>query len=172
MDTPIVLPEGFKFVPQGGVVQGPAYSKPFKALALVMMAVCVLAVLSAQSKHDVLTDASGRGMLGLSSGALWIFAALAMMAYTVWQILTSTTRIDAQTLQQSWVWNKQIPMSDLVYAKLIRMRGLDWLIAPRLYVRTVLGKFAVFYVADPLLLAQAELLVKALESHRNKALGG
>ena len=55
---------------------------------------------------------------------------------------------------------------DLAYARLIRVRGLEWLIAPRLYVRTLLGKFAVFYIADAQVLAQAQQLVQELSEFR------
>ena len=43
---------------------------------------------------------------------------------------------------------------------------LDWLIAPRLYVRTLLGKFAVFYAADPSMLAEFERLLAELKAFR------
>ena len=59
------------------------------------------------------------------------------------------TRWTPRALHQSWVWDKKMELGELAYGKLIRVRGLDWLIAPRLYVRTLVGKFAVFYAADP-----------------------
>jgi hypothetical protein len=49
-----------------------------------------------------------------------------------------------------------MPVSDLAYVKLIRLRGFDWLIAPRLYARTHGGKFASFYASTPDVLAQFE----------------
>jgi hypothetical protein len=38
--------------------------------------------------------------------------------------------------------------------------------APRLYVRTLLGKFAVFYIADTQVLVEAERLVQELTEFR------
>ena len=57
-------------------------------------------------------------------------------------------------------------LRELAYGKIIRVRGLEWLIAPRLYVRTLMGKFAVFYAADPKMLAQFERLVLELKAFR------
>ena len=50
-------------------------------------------------------------------------------------------------------------LRELAYGKLIRVRGLEWLIAPRLYVRTLTGKFAVFYAASPEMVVEFERLV-------------
>jgi hypothetical protein len=80
--------------------------------------------------------------------------------------MTSRTRIDRQGLHQRWIWDKHMAFDDLAFGKLIRVRGLDWLIAPRLYVRTLVGKFAVFYAATPELLAEFERLVAELKQAR------
>ena len=61
-----------------------------------------------------------------------------------------------------------MPLGNLAYAKLIRVRGLDWLIAPRLYVRTLDGKFAVFYAASPQLLKAFERLGSSLKTFRQQ----
>jgi len=58
-------------------------------------------------------------------------------------------------------------LGELAYGKLIRVRGLDWLIAPRLYVRTLMGKFAVFYAASPAMVAEFERLVAELKEFRS-----
>ena len=62
----------------------------------------------------------------------WPLAALAIMLYTWWHIVTSKTTLTAKALHQSWVWDKKMEVGELAYGKLIRVRGLDWLIAPRL----------------------------------------
>ena len=105
---------------------------------------------------------------GLSTAAAlgWPLAALAVMLYTWWQIITSRTTLTADGLHQSWIWDKKLELRELAYGKLIRLRGLDWLIAPRLYVRTLLGKFAVFYAADPAMIAEFERLVAELKAFR------
>ena len=103
---------------------------------------------------------------GVVSIMSWFLAALAMMLYTLWHILRSVTTLDSQHLGQTWVWHKKMELRELAYGKLIRVRGLEWLIAPRLYVRTLMGKFGVFYTADPMLLLEFERLVAELKSFR------
>ena len=90
-----------------------------------------------------------------------------MFVYTWFCILRSTTRIDAKGLHQTWVWDKHMELSELAYGKLIRVRGLEWLIAPRLYVRTLMGKFAVFYAASPAMVAEFERMVGELKAFRS-----
>lgn len=93
-------------------------------------------------------------------------AALGLMAYTLWHILRSKTTLDRTALRQTWLWDKELPLRDLAYVRLIRIPGLDWLIAPRLYARTLLGKFAVFYAADPHLLNEFARLRGELKTFR------
>ena len=54
-------------------------------------------------------------------------------------------------------------VADLAYAKLIRLRGFEWLIAPRLYARTHGGKFASFYASTPDVLQQFEKISSKLK---------
>ena len=103
---------------------------------------------------------------GDSSGLSWLAAGLALMLFTVWHIWTSKTRLDEALIHQSWLWDKQMELRELAYAKLIRIPGLDWLIAPRLYARTLNGKFAVFYTADRAMLEEFERLVQELREFR------
>lgn len=101
-----------------------------------------------------------------STGMAWFFGAAVLMAWTLWHILRSKTTLNAQVLHQSWIWDKQIALSDMGYAKLIRVRGLGWLIAPRLYVRTLAGKFSVFYAAEPEMIAAFEGLERQIAEFR------
>jgi hypothetical protein len=55
---------------------------------------------------------------------------------------------------------------ELAYAKLMRIRGLEWLVAPRFYVRTLVGKFAVFYVTDATVIEECERLSAELKAFR------
>lgn len=151
-------PPPFRFAPHGGAVEGPAFSPLFKALATAIVLGSAVWLLLLWSR-GVFGD--GRG-----AGLAWFGAALALMLYTWWNILTSRTRLDPAGLHQRWVWNKDLELRELAYARLIRVRGLDWLIAPRLYARTLLGKFAVFYTASPEVLAEFERLVRELQAFR------
>lgn len=100
--------------------------------------------------------------------AVWGALAWLLMAATVWAIERSRTRLNAEQLYQSWLWDKKMPIRELVYAKLIRVPGLDWLIAPRLYVRNLSGKFTVIYCADPAVLQDMRRLCSELDAFRRR----
>lgn len=152
-------PAAFRFQPSSDdAVEGAAFSPVFRLLASAIVAGCVLGLAQLWSM----------GALGTArtSGVGWFVAGLTMMAWTWLAILRSRTRIDSEGLYQRWVWDKRMAYDDLAYGKLIRVRGLDWLIAPRLYVRTLMGKFAVFYGATPELIVEFERLVLQLREFR------
>ena len=150
----------FVFQLPDGAVSAPAFSKTFKliAISIVLMAwawgwqLWYLGVLS----------------LTLQSSG-WIIAALAMMTYTLWHVLRGRTQVDTQAIEQSWVWTKRMELSQMAYAKLVRVHGLEWLVAPRLYTRSLTGKMAVFYTADPALLAVFTRLESELRAARDSA---
>ena len=85
------------------------------------------------------------------------------MAFTLVSIYRSKTTLTDSTLKQTWIWDKEVVLPELVYAKLIRIKGLDWLIAPRLYVRTMMGKFTVFYAVDKAMIAEFQNLVGIIQ---------
>lgn len=153
-------PPPFRFeLPDGQPLQGPAFSPAFKFIATALVSVTL--------GWFIQLWMTGKVSGGAVSILSWFLAALAMMGYTWWCIVRSVTRIDRQVLSQTWVWDKKLELRELAYGKLIRVRGFEWLIAPRLYVRTLMGKFAVFYAADPRMIAQFERLVRELKSFRN-----
>ena len=134
-----------------------AYSAAFKVLATVL-------VFGTAGWMLLLWQG---GKLGTGSSlTLWFLAALAMMVYTWWCIVRSVTTLDSEQLRQTWVWTKKMDVHELAYGRLIRVRGLEWLIAPRLYVRTLPGKFQVFYAAEPEMVAEFERLVEELAAFR------
>jgi hypothetical protein len=91
------------------------------------------------------------------------------MAATVWAVGRSQTRLNTQELFQSWLWDKKMLVRELAYAKLIRVPGVDWLIAPRLYVRNLSGKFTVIYCADPAVLKDMRRLCQELDAFRKRS---
>ena len=153
-------PAPFRFTPSspGGFIEGPAFSRAFKLLATVIVGGCAVWLIQLWSA----------GALGSakSSGLGWFVAGMALMVWTWFAIMTSRTRLDDKGLHQRWIWDKHMALDDLAFGKLIRVRGLDWLVAPRLYVRTLMGKFAVFYAASPEMLAEFERLVEELRKAR------
>lgn len=98
----------------------------------------------------------------------WMGAALCMMLYTQWFILRGVTVLDSQSIEQSWIWKKQIQLNDLAFAKLIHIRGFEWLIAPRLYTKTFSNKISVFYAAEASMLVEFHRLANELQAHRLK----
>lgn len=152
-------PAPFRFEPSGGdAVEGQAFSLPFKLLATVIVGGCAFWLAQLWSVGALGTAKTG--------GLGWFLAGIALMGWTWFHIMTSRTRIDRQGLHQRWIWDKHMALDDLAFGRLIRVRGLDWLIAPRLYVRTLVGKFAVFYAATPELIAEFERLVAELKQAR------
>ena len=151
-------PEPFRFQPSPGPsLQGPAFSRPFKALVTFVVYGSVFWGMYLWWEERIPTR---------SSLFIWFSLALLLMLYTWFCVMRGVTTIDAKQLRQSWIWEKRMDLADLAFAKLIRVRGLEWLVAPRLYVRTLAGKFAVFYVADPQLIAECERLVAELKVFR------
>ncbi len=138
-------------------ISGKAFSVSFRVLALLLVEVV------AWWAYVLWRN----GQLGseITSSLLWLMAALILMAITVYYVFRSVTTISASDLKQSWIWNKEMAVADLAYAKLIRLKGFDWLIAPRLYARTHGGKFASFYASTPEVLQQFESISVKL-SHR------
>jgi hypothetical protein len=138
-------------------MQGPAYSRTFRLLAtlLVFGACAWLAMLWYAGKLQL-----------SSSLGLWFLAAAAMMLYTWFCIVSGVTTLDEAQLQQTWMWSRKMELRELAYARVIRIRGLEWLIAPRIYLRTLTGKFAVFYAADAAMVREFERLAAELAAFR------
>jgi hypothetical protein len=152
-------PPPFRFVPSAGpCMRSQAYSVPFRVLATLIVFGALAWLLQLWAGGQLKGDAAKLGT--------WFAAAAAMMLYTWWCIVRSVTTLDAQTLQQTWIWNKRMELRELAYARLIRVRGLEWLVAPRIYARTLTGKFAVFYAADRAMVAEFERLARELAAFR------
>lgn len=145
------------FVPLQETTTCSAFTATFKVLALGI--VTVVMVWGA--------TLWGQGALGSGWRAnIWLLAPLALMLYTEWHILRGRTTLSAQALEQTWVWSKRVALSELVYAKLIRVRGLEWLIAPRLYTRTHTNRLTVFYASSANMLGEMERLQDHLHRMR------
>ena len=137
-------PAPFIYEPIGGRVEGPAFSRVFQTLASLLVAGCIGWVVRLWST----------GAITFGPGVAWVAAGLVLMVWTWVCVLRSRTTVDKLTMQQKWIWDKRLAFADLAYAKVIRVPGLDWLIAPRLYVRSLTGKFLVFYGATPELVSE------------------
>src|SRR5688572_26675137 len=99
-------------------MQGPAFSRFFKVLAL-----CLTLGTVAWFARLWLDGKTPGGTVSILS---WFLAALAMLLYTTWHIVRSVTVLDSTQLRQAWVWEKKVELRELASAKLIRIRGLEW----------------------------------------------
>ena len=126
---------------------GPAYSRPAKAIAtLLVAALGVTAVRNAGLLDAAAWPSAAKASLGLIAGAV---------AVCYYWILASRTSVDATHITQTWLWSKRVALADVVQAKFIYLPGLAWLVAPRLVVRARgRGAATVFPAADPAVLRE------------------
>jgi hypothetical protein len=139
----------------GQEIKGKAFSVPFKVLALLL-------VEGIAWWGYVLWSHGKLGSTELKS-TYWLIAALLLLCITVFYVFRSITSISATHIKQSWMWDKEMLVSELAYAKLIHIKGLDWLIAPRMYARSHGGKFATFYSSNAHVIQQFEKLCLQLK---------
>lgn len=137
------------------VISGKAFSVAFRVLAILLV--------EGVAWWAYVLWSNGKLGTSLTTSMLWLVAAIILMAITVYYVFRSVTSITATHLKQSWIWDKEMLVADLAYAKLIRLRGFEWLIAPRLYARTHGGKFASFYASTPDVLQQFEKISSKLK---------
>ena len=161
LDSPALGPTPFRFAPRDGQIEGAAFSSVFKTLTatIVLGSAWWLLDLWWAGKFGA------TGWAGLQAAG-WFILGWLLLAWTGWEVMHSQVKLDAQGLHQSWMWQKHMPYDELAYTKLIRVRGLEWLMAPRLYVRTLAGKFAVFYATQTSVLEECERLCTELEAFR------
>jgi hypothetical protein len=159
----------FHFTPTRPVIDGRAYPAFIRIMSIAMVAVCALwwwrlgFIDAGASAAD-----AGGALAAKRIPTPWMLAGLTLMAYTAAQLQVSRTRIDSNGVHQSWIWDKHMAWQDMGMVKLIRLRGLEWLIAPRLYTRSMAGKLAVFYAASPDLLAAFTEITLAHAEHKNQ----
>jgi hypothetical protein len=155
-------PEPFRFAPSPGPsVEGPAFSMTFRI-------VTTLFVLSLGFWLALVWLAQRAKTGGGSTLLVWFFAAFAMCVFFLYWILRSRTRIDSEALHQTWYADKHMAIADLATVDVLRVRGLEWLVAPRAHARTLMGKFAIFHAADPAVLAEFERLERELQAFRQR----
>ena len=75
-------------------------------------------------------------------------AALCVVWVGYW-IVYSRTRLEGDVLVQTWLWDKRVKAQDVAQLKLVHIRMLERLIAPRLLVRRRMGGITWFHACDP-----------------------
>lgn len=133
-------------------VSGPSFPIVVKVLATAwMLGLLLFGVLA-------LTGPSQAPAKALSSAEWGFLVAVGLViASGYWGILTSHTSIGDQYIEQTWLWRKKVNIAEVSQVKLISVRGLEWLMAPRLVVRTGFG-LTTFHAADPTVLHRFRLL--------------
>lgn len=133
--------------PSGGppCVEGPSFPVTIKVAATALVA-----ALAYFAWHAL--DAAAWSALD-TGGRLFLFAASGVAASGWWGVLTSRTRFDGTQISQSWLWAKSVQLRDVTQVKLIHLRGLEWLVVPRLLVRAGGLGLTTFHASDPAVLA-------------------
>lgn len=132
-------------------VRGPAYGRVYKLLLVVCLsALGIWAVRLALQSEVPLS----------SSMALWGLCGYLAVLYMGIVLLRSSTTVGPETLSQVWFWRKEVRLAAISDARLMRLRGLEWLVAPRLYVRAGPGPWIGYHGASPELWAAFEALAR------------
>ena len=125
---------------EGETAEGAAFPFGVKALASVLMAALVFWGIQA---FDQLTGAGWS-----TPAALFMGVTLCVIGLCYYWILRSRTAIDSSSIRQSWLWPKQVALTDITQAKFIYVPYMRWLIAPRLIIRARGRGMFVFHAAD------------------------
>ena len=133
------------------VVEGMSFAWGTRLLATLL--VLGLAVLGWRNADHPLLAQPSRAVM------LYLLCALLIVGVGYWHVLRSRTRIDASHLRQGvGPMQRSVALADIAQLLLIRVRGLEWLITPRLVVRSrSLGRCS-FHCADARLLRAFEQL--------------
>jgi hypothetical protein len=150
---PIALP--YPYQPPSQVMSGHAFGPVFKALAWFIL--LSLAVWIWRLQLD------WRSSQGALVGMAW-----AMLAYIALHIQRSRIVLDGKTIEQTWMWRRRMALHELAFIKVMRVRGLEFLIAPRIYARNLGGTFSFFYCSDRAMLDEFARLAEALQRHEHR----
>ncbi len=73
---------------------------------------------------------------------------IVLLGWTYYWIMASRFRLTDVALEQSWIWPKRVLLSEITQAKLVRVPRLEWMVAPRLVLRTRGLGVHVLYCSD------------------------
>ena len=126
------------------VLESPAYPPLLRVLSVVIVVdVIGFALWSLPALRSTTWSAGSLALLSLAGiGVLWMG----------WWIVYSRTRLEGDVLSQTWLWNRRAHANEVTQLKLVHLRPLQKIVAPRLLVRRRNGAIAWFHSADPVLL--------------------
>ena len=152
-DTPIALP--YPYQPPTQAMSGPAFGLVFKALAWFILLALAVWIWRLQLDWQ-------------SSQGAWVAVAWGMLAYIAVHIQRSRIVLDHEKIEQTWMWRRRMTLRELAFIKVIRVRGLEFLIAPRIYARNLGSTFGFFYCSDRAMLDEFARLAVALQRHEHR----
>ncbi|MGJ7581123.1 hypothetical protein ACSFA3_13150 [Variovorax sp. RHLX14] len=125
-------------------LESPAYPPLLRVLSVVIVVdVIGFALWSLPALRNTTWSTGSLALLSLAGiGVLWMG----------WWIVYSRTRLEGDVLSQTWLWNRRAHANEVTQLKLVHLRPLQKIIAPRLLVRRRNGAIAWFHSADPQLL--------------------
>jgi len=136
------------FAPRQALTVASAYGPSYRLIlvaSLAMLAIWALRLLFGQDAPAV-----DGGLLS------WLVVGLALVVYMGVVLLRSRTTLTMSTLSQDWFWEKKVALAEVTYVRFMRLRGWEWLIAPRLLVRAGHGPLKTFHAASPEMWAEFE----------------
>jgi hypothetical protein len=132
-------------------VEGPSFPVVIKLLATGSMGGLLVTAWGARTQLAA---------IALPPDLMWLASlAAAVVIWHYLHIVFSTTAISGDTLSQGWLWRSRVALRDIAQVKLLRVKWLDAVVAPRLVVRTRGVGNLTFHAADPAVLAVIDLLV-------------
>lgn len=124
----------------GAIIESPAFPPLLRTLAVVLVIdLFVFAAWSLPSLRTADWSASALVVMGI--------AALCVVWVGYW-IVYSRTRLEGDVLVQTWLWDKRVSAQEVAQLKLVHIRMLERVIAPRLLVRRRFGGMTWFHSAD------------------------
>ena len=124
-----------------GPLESPAYPRFVRILAVILVVDLVAFGLWSVPALK-LADWSLPSLLFFGAAALSI-------VWIGYWIVYSRTRLEGDVLTQTWLWNKRVSAQDVAQLKLVHIRMLERVIAPRLLVRRRFGGITWFHAYDP-----------------------
>ncbi len=115
---------------------------PLQRLAALALATCLLISFAVLYR---------KGAIGVQ-WPLW-FAALVVVEWSAYWVWNSRVTVDHEKIEQTWVWKKTVLKKNISSFNIVEMPFLNWLITPRVVVRTGSMQIITLPVAAPQVLA-------------------
>ena len=122
-------------------VDGPAFPMAVRLLATAMVAGMAGWGLAIRAE----LGAAGWNL----TAAVVVGGSAVLVAWCLVWMWRSRTRVDAQGIHQTWIWDKHVRWDQIAQARMVGVPYLQWLITPRLVVRPRGGGVLTFHSADP-----------------------